>query len=890
MKIPSMAACLLSILLLAGCAAVRERAMVSREVRALEDLGTVQVGLPGQEYRLGGSGVGGLVLEDHIRVTRVEPGSPADGKVQAGDRVRRIQGKSLSSDLLRTVRSQMSRLGRDEAGKLKVTVERPGASGRSENTITLHLVLPPPPGTLQHFGPTGIYGKMDRDHVVVDRVEKGSPADGRLKAGDQIMAVGGRPLAGDVYQLFTECIDAAETREQGGLLNLEVRRPGKDVATGETVLIDLRLRVLGSYSPTAPVDCAKTDAIITRAADAVVRTEESGRLGIGLLGLLATGEKQYIEYVGQVLHRSGFARPDVALSLETPMSGWPWSYRTITMCEYYLLTRDAYVLPSLRAHALTIAQGQDAAGLWNHRMADPAANFGKMHGRLYGYGAINQTSVALWIALILAEKCGVDDPEVRTAIEKTHALYGNWIGKGALPYGNHGPLEHILTNNGTSGSIAVAYSLLGDRAGARYYAMLSAAAHEDILTGHTGPFFNILWSGLGANVAGPEVAAAFDRNVHWLRTLTRAWDGSFLYMEGRGGVFDYSGLSSTGANLLNLCVGRRALFITGKAADTSLWLTGEAATAAVEAGTIDDSKRDRRSLLAELGSPLPSARLEAAEQLAADGARVDAAVMRLLAGGTRDQRIGAVHAIGALKLTSATDALMTVVRDEKEDLWLRQLAVSTLAEWEEAGTCGTELLHTLVADKPYDRFGDLDRTIGSALEKVLGPDPYALDLDKDLFYRAVLKLLAHKHMWGRTAGMALIRNIPMTDLHRVADQVVYVIEDNDRTYTSYHGDEHRQTGLEILNRLNIREVIELTVATIKEPTGRAGPRLRGRMDLLRTFGAEAQGAIPRIQQALGKQAAEIITAIEASAELRQMTALDEAVRKGRLGASDNADR
>ena len=198
-----------------------------------------------------------------------------------------------------------------------------------------------------------------------------------------------------------------------------------------------------------------------------------------------------------------------------------------------------------------------------------------------------------------------------------------------------------------------------------------------------------------------------------------------------------------------------------------------------------------------------------------------------------------------------------------------------------------ELLRILVAEKPYDLHGDFDRTIGFALSRRLITDPRAQGLDMDLFYAAVLKLLDHKHYWGRTSGMSLLQNMPLEDFHRVADKMVYVIEDKDRTYTAYHGDGQRQIGLEILNRLNIQEAVGLTVNTIKEPTGRPGPRTRGRLRLLPEFGANAKPYIPQLRELLGSQAEEVIQAIEQSQAMREMISLEEAKRSGLRGRSDS---
>ena len=882
MKRLSIITSFLSVCLLAGSLSAQEPASLKQQGHVFEDLAKVKAVDPAKEYRLGDSGICGIVKEDHILVTHVQPGSPADGKVKTGDLVRGLQHYGLGDDIRATLAKRIYRLGRDWNWKLVVTVERPSLRGGKGNTVSFSLRLPPQPGLLHHFGPTGFFAKAYSDHLVVEKVAEGSPADGKLQVGDHILAIDDKPITGNIFELFTQCIDKAESKQGGGILKLNIKRPGAEGTVGETLTVELQLQVMGAYSRTTPLDCPKTDAIIARTAEKLLKAGKMGRLNIGLLGLLATGEKKYIDYVGKVLHGAAFAKPDVQLSPHSSYVNWPWSYQTIALCEYYLLTGDEYVLPAIKTYAVTIAEGQDAAGLWNHRMANPSANFGKMHARLYGYGAINQPSIKLFIALILAEKCGIKHPEVRGAIERSHRFYSNFIGKGALPYGNHGPVEHLLNNNGTSGSLAVAFSLLGNTDGARFFAMLSAAGHDEILIGHTGPFFGMLWSGLGANVAGPEVSAAHGREVRWLRTTTRTWDDRFVYMEPRGSVFSYSGCSAEGSNLLNYCVGRRAICITGKDADRSLWLRGKVAEDSARAATIDDSKQDDESLLALLGSPFPKVRLEAAQMLAVKDSDVAASVTRLLTTGSREEKIGACHAVRELRIVAAVEPLMALIRDDRENPWVREKAVDALAALGSPARAHVpELLRILVADKPYDIHGDFDRAIGSALSENLLAEPRTENLDKELFYQAANKLLDHKHHWGRTAGMSLLKNIPLEDFHRVADKILYVIKDKDRTYTAYHGDGQRQIGLDILDRLNIKEVIDLTAGTIKEPTGRVGPRVRGRVKLLKTFDANAKHAIPKIKEALGGQANEIVKSIEESTTTRKMISLEDAKQFGK---------
>lgn len=778
----------------------------------------------GIEYRVDLTGICGRITDGGILVTRVAEGSPADGVIKVGDVIQAARHRDLAAawkkgNFEQQLGKALYRASHYFWRHLPLKVKREGEGGAPPSILKLRIRLDHAPGECHYWGPIGVFAQLYPEYLVVDSIEEGAPAESVLKKGDRITAVGGERLRGSQQTLFAEAIDKAESREGAGKLALTVVRPVDTNSAGAKgslpapMTVNLKIPVMGSYSPTAPYDCAKTDKLIRQAADAIVEHKAYGRLGIGLLGLLATGEKPYIEHVGKVLKGSKKGRPNMYAS----KAAWGSSYRLLTTCEYYLLTRDKSMLPEIREYAVAIAEAQDAAGLWNHRGANPDANFGKLHGRLYGYGAINQTSVALWIGLILSEKCGVKHEEVRNAIERTTARYSNWIGKGCLPYGNHQAMEHTLNNNGTSGSVAVGFRLAGNKEGARYYGMLSTASHEELLAGHAGPFFSTLWSGPGVNVVGPHAATAYAKNTRWFRTLSRTGTGLYVF-EGPTGARAGEYLGNTGSALLNLCLGRRAIYITGKEADKSIWMSPDRASAIARMGSENIFALDPPELIKRLSSPLPKVRYEASEALAlnADDAEVWPALRALLAGDSRDARIGACTAIQALKLDEAVDHLLAILTDRKEDLWLREKAVMALmAIGEPARKCVPAMLEVIAQDEPQDPFDDLDRRLGMAMES-LAPDPYELEIDKKVFYRAVRKLLDHEHMWARTAGMRMLNNIPLEDLPLIVDKMLYVIEDKDRDYTSYHKKRPVEAGLKILQEFGVDDVTGKTADDVLE--------------------------------------------------------------------------
>jgi len=65
-----------------------------------------------------------------------------------------------------------------------------------------------------------------------------------------------------------------------------------------------------------------------------------------------------------------------------------------------------------------------------------------------------------------------------------------------------------------------------------------------------------------------------------------------------------------------------------------------------------------------------------------------------------------------------------------------------------------------------------------------------------------------------------------------------------------------------------------SLTALNEP-GRAGPRMRSRMRLLKTFGAEAKYLIPRIKEVMGKGADPIIKQIEESKTTKKMITLED---------------
>lgn len=703
------------------------------------------------------------------------------------------------------------------------------------------------PDKERHLGPTGMYGVVASEEVTITRVEAGSPADGNVESGDIFTAAGGESFtSGRVRQQLAKAIDESEAI---GVLVM-TRDDGSEVK--------LELPVMGSYSDTAPIDCQKTDAIITRTADFLMQSKEFGRrtIPIALLSLLATGEDKYIDFVKDQVHSVRWANPNIQLSIDRyARVTWDWGYTAIFLGEYYLLTQDEYVLPAIREYAIALAKGRDAAGLWGHAMATLDRNRGQLHGRAYGYGIMNQSSLPCFLALLLAEKCGVDHPEVTAAIKQTGTYYESYIGRGTIPYGVHEPNPREFNNNGMSALAATAFALAENREGTEFFARMSAASHNTLETGHTGHYFNQLWTGLGAAFLGPDVSAGYFSHSRWLHTMNRKWNGDFTYDQsgGKKPNYSYRGLTAAGSHLLNHCVGRRVLWITGRGADASLWLTGDAAEDAVEPPHKMAGLSDKR-LLELFGHPMPKVRNESAFALRERDHAYLPQLIVMLRQGSANQRAAAFNYFGYHcppgQAAEARDVLGAILRDTTDDLHARSSAALVLAlRKEEAYRYFGDMLRLVIEDKPSDPLQRTNDRVGRALNLVTS-NPHADELvkDKELFYAAVRALLKHPRDSGRAAGAKLVAEIPREDLHYVGEHLAHIIADEDLSYHSYHSMVPHAWAISVFAKHRIQEGIEGAFAMMEKETGKYSFKARMFMHVVPKFGAAAKPYLAKLKE------------------------------------------
>ena len=358
--------------------------------------------------------------------------------------------------------------------------------------------------------------------ILVTHVGKKSPADGVLQVDDVILGVAGKPFSDDARKSLAYAIQDAEKEANKGILKLTRWRSGK------TEEVQLKLKVMGTYSATAPYDCPKSKRILEEACEVLEKEplHENWCGAINGLALLATGNKSYLPKVREFAHK--LAPSTLNLRKEINGSAWENGYRNIFLCEYYLLTGDKKVFHAITEYTMSLALGQGMYGTFGHGYSGLTPD-GKRHGAVPPYGPVNMAGLPANLGIVMGKLCGVKDPEVDAAIERASGFFGYYVDKGAIPYGEHEPWPYH-ENNGKNSMSALLFSLQWNRIKeAQFFAKMATAGYRSRECGHTGQGFSYLWSALGANVGGPAAAAAFFQEASWHLDLVRRCDGSFTY-------------------------------------------------------------------------------------------------------------------------------------------------------------------------------------------------------------------------------------------------------------------------------------------------------------------------------------------------------------------------
>jgi hypothetical protein len=359
-----------------------------------------------------------------------------------------------------------------------------------------------------YLGPTGMKGWIywssltkESRQILVTAVRTNTPANGVLQYHDVILGINGGLFTNDARVAFVDAVTEAESTEGGGDLNLTVYRP----SLGTTNTYTIWLPVLGTLSETTPYSCPKAHTILTNFCEYVYQNGPVGSPTVepSLWAMLASGEPKYVSWATNYIKNVSYAkRTNLSVYRDTGVKVWTSGYQLVTLCQYKLLTGDTNVMPAIADTANFIAQGQDRHGLWGHTMAWPVDNGGELHGSLPGYGALNQAGLVGLYGLVLAQNCGVSDPEVDAAVNKAATYFRCNLYIGAINYGYNPPVPDVVDSNGRMGIAAHIFRALGDVEAAKWFAMMTST-YKWRDWGHTGNEFNHCWGPMAASIGGP---------------------------------------------------------------------------------------------------------------------------------------------------------------------------------------------------------------------------------------------------------------------------------------------------------------------------------------------------------------------------------------------------
>jgi hypothetical protein len=717
------------------------------------------------------------------------------------------------------------------------------------------------PANAEHdwaLGATGARGWMYSEKMVttlarqiaITAVADGSPADGILAVGDVILGIGKEPFATDPRTEFGQALTRAETKAGGGKLLLQRWRAGK------TNNVVVKLPVLGSYSATAPYDCPKSQRILEQGCEALAKTMTGARYKpnpiprcLNALALLASGNREYLPLVRR---EAKWAAAFEADSFQT----WYYGYVCMLLAEYIMATGDESVLPGLRRLTLEAANGQSKVGSWGHR-------FAQADGRLAGYGMMNAPGVPLTISLVMARMAGVQEPAIDRAIARSAALLRFYIGKGAIPYGDHHPWIQTHEDNGKCGMAAVLFDLLDEPAGATFFSHMSVASHgAERDGGHTGNFFNLLWALPGVSRSGSNATGQWMHEFgSWYFDLARQADGTFCHLgppEERNDK--YAKWDATGAYLLAYALPLRKLVLTGKQ-PTKVPQLDAADAAALLADGQGWNNRDRVSfyarldqseLLRRLASWSPVVRERAAMALtrAKGTSTVVSELIKMLAAPSLEALYGACQALAQLR--GAAAPAVAALQDclVHDDLWLRVKASEAIARIGKPAMSAVPALLAALARVPassdprgmeqrYLCFALFDGRDGMMRRSLEG-------VDREALYTAIRAGLQNEDGRARSAVGSIYDQLSFETLQPLLPAIYQAIMEPAPSGIMF-ADGVRTAGLQLLAKHKIEEGIAACVHYVRHMKQHGSQkRVPKVLQILQSYGAHAQAGIPEL--------------------------------------------
>ena len=415
----------------------------------------------------------------------------------------------------------------------------------------------PNPNAETEMGPIGATGIEARIYqgvkVTVENIEPNTPAYGKVNKGDVVLAINGARLEGkNPLVVLGTALTQAEATD--GVLTMELKPAQGDATKQVTVTIP----VLGAYSPTFPLNCAKSKTIIRRAADFYSgkdRLKGHGFMnGLACLFLLSTGDDRYVPRVKAYF--SQFLKPDGGI---TGIGGMTWDngYNGIACAEYYLRTGDRSVLPILQ-HYCDDAQRRQLYNIgWNHW------DYGFNPSYEAGGGMLHSAGNQVLLTLVLCKVCGVqvDDKTLLGALSHWYRFAGH----GTIPVADQRPW-HVFRSGGRDGATAAVMKVAsGAKGNTTIYQRANEYLGMTALTSWPSREYNweVIWDSLASPYMlayNPQLYYQTQQRFRWQYDLYRQASGAFAFPPG------HESLNATDAGIslaLAFTAPLKTLHITG---------------------------------------------------------------------------------------------------------------------------------------------------------------------------------------------------------------------------------------------------------------------------------------------------------------------------------------
>ena len=452
-------------------------------------------------------------------------------------------------------------------------------------------------GWYYNLGITGLRVQLVADapkHLLVKHVFEGSPADRKVRVGDFIVGVGtvrfetehrngyGMDKFGPDGPIrdFAEVLEGCQGKEGRGRLTLALLREGEEMQV--TLKVGQRY---GAFAETFPEDCRKTELVLDELLEYLAELQrEDGSWGspphdtFAPLALLASGERKYLPLVEKnVRMHARTTRPEDDSSL----INWRYMAAAIVMSEYYLATKEKWVLKELQEvyDFLISTQYTDLAqvnpkvkeshpGSWPKDALDSHGGWGHNPG-FEGYGPICMITGQGALAFALMAHCGIEVDRERH--DAAYAFLERGTGaNGYVWYEDQPAGAQDWADMGRTGVAGIANRLSPYPGGeykerARSHAKVIGLHPESFPDTHGSPIMGMGYAALAANVIDGSFENLMRTNRWWF-TLAQCPDGSFYYQPNRdnAGYGADSRISASAVTAFILSIPEGNLHLTGK--------------------------------------------------------------------------------------------------------------------------------------------------------------------------------------------------------------------------------------------------------------------------------------------------------------------------------------